>query len=230
MTTHAAEARPAATVILVREDRGLEVLMVERVTRGFFGGLMVFPGGALEACDRADAALEAVGGNSSDQPSRAAALRELAEETGIALTTRGPRRAPDARGESLYKAVRDAGMILDGEALTLVSQWVTPTSAPRRYDTRFYLGEISGDPIIHLDAGELVSWTWTSPHHALAQHAAGSWAMFTPTTSHLRWLLEHPGVREARDSASGANGRLHDEPLVLEDGSIIPIGLPGAGE
>jgi len=47
VTIPAVEARPAATALLVSDsDRGIEVRMLRRVPRGFFGGLTAFPGGA----------------------------------------------------------------------------------------------------------------------------------------------------------------------------------------
>ena len=49
-------AKPAATVILVRQRQAMEVLMVERVARGFFGGLLVFPGGGIEPADGSELA------------------------------------------------------------------------------------------------------------------------------------------------------------------------------
>jgi 8-oxo-dGTP pyrophosphatase MutT (NUDIX family) len=91
-----AEARPAATVMLIRDSRvGMEVLLVHRRPRGFFGGLTVFPGGAVDPVDASVLANEVVNGNHSDQEFRVAALRELAEETGLAFTIEGVVYAPN---------------------------------------------------------------------------------------------------------------------------------------
>ena len=68
--------RPAATVILLRDDGGtLELLMVRRTPAArFMGGHWVFPGGALDPAD------------GEGQPGlMAAAIRELREEAGVAL-------------------------------------------------------------------------------------------------------------------------------------------------
>ncbi|HEV7774850.1 MAG TPA: NUDIX hydrolase [Conexibacter sp.] len=68
--------RLATSVIVLRgEDRGLEVLLVQRNPASrFMGGAWVFPGGAVDAADgEGEAAL------------RAAGVREVEEEAGIAI-------------------------------------------------------------------------------------------------------------------------------------------------
>lgn len=70
----------AATVVLLRDgEHGPEVLMIERPDRGSFAGAWVFPGGKLEADDRAD----------PDEPelitARRAGVRETAEETALVI-------------------------------------------------------------------------------------------------------------------------------------------------
>jgi 8-oxo-dGTP pyrophosphatase MutT (NUDIX family) len=71
-TGNVVEARPAATLILLRDAAdGPEVLLVKRnPEQRFMGGAWVFPGGAV---------MEGEGGPA------AAALRELEEEAGIAM-------------------------------------------------------------------------------------------------------------------------------------------------
>ena len=164
MPTSKVAARPAATVMLIRDGvEGIEVLLVRRHGRGFFGGLTVFPGGAVDPVDRSELASSVVIGDSPDQEFRVAALRELAEETGLALTGSGLAPAPPGRGAELLTALGAEGLVLDGSSLVLVSRWVTPEFAPSRFDTRFYLAGVADTPEIRLDPEELVAHMWIDP-------------------------------------------------------------------
>jgi 8-oxo-dGTP pyrophosphatase MutT (NUDIX family) len=221
------EARPAASAILLRESRaGFEVLVVMRPPRGFFGGLTVFPGGAVDPEDDSDLARLVVPGHQADHSHRVAALRELAEETGIALTRQGPAPAPEPTGQSMLEAMRAAGMELDGGGLTLISRWVTPEYAPKRYDTRFYLARADHAPEVRLGTAELVGHAWVTPSAALSRHEAGEWGMFLPTVAHLRWLDRRSSVEDAFGSAEGADGRSLIRPRRMDDGSLVPILMP----
>ncbi len=73
------EARPAATVVLLRDgDQGMETLLLRRNKALMFaGGLWVFPGGSIDAED-----LEAAKGDPV-VASRIAAAREAEEESGL---------------------------------------------------------------------------------------------------------------------------------------------------
>lgn len=230
MTVPTVKARPAATSMLVRDtDRGIEVLMVRRPARGFFGGLTVFPGGAVDPDDESELAALVVISDHPDRIYRVAALRELAEETGIALTDSGMLPAPGGRGVALLQAVRDAGLRLDGSALTLVSRWVTPEYAPTRFDTRFFLTRADDAPDVRLDTAELVDHMWVTPSIALHRHADGELEMFLPTVAHLRWLERQSTVEDAVTSAAGADGRSLIQPRLMEDGSMVPIHMPVDG-
>jgi 8-oxo-dGTP pyrophosphatase MutT (NUDIX family) len=67
--------RQAASVILLRGDSALEVLLVKRTPHArFMGGVWVFPGGAVDAQE-----------GDGDEAHRAAAIRELREEASITL-------------------------------------------------------------------------------------------------------------------------------------------------
>lgn len=80
MTDTTASPRPAATIIVVRDGfDALEVLMVQRgPQQRFMAGVWVFPGGAVDAADRAAA------GGDDDLAERIAAVRELEEEAAVA--------------------------------------------------------------------------------------------------------------------------------------------------
>ncbi|MGA7097663.1 MAG: NUDIX domain-containing protein [Acidimicrobiia bacterium] len=229
MSPDPVNARPAATILLLRERDGLEVLLVTRTARGFFGGLTAFPGGGVEPSDDSELARTVVVGSSDDHVYRVAALRELAEETGIALTTSGPKVAPEGKGMALLTTLSRTGVVLDGEAPVMVSRWVTPDFAPKRFDTMFFLADGRGAPDVRLDVDELVDHMWVKPGKALDMQRDNRLQMFTPTIAHLRWLASESNLEEALDSARGADGRSLVEPVVMEDGSIVPVLMPGDG-
>ncbi len=79
MTVEAVAARPASTVVLLRDgEEGLETLLLKRnKALVFAGGLWVFPGGAIDPED-----LAAAGGD-EQEASRIAAAREALEESGL---------------------------------------------------------------------------------------------------------------------------------------------------
>src|ERR1700722_18424275 len=103
--------RPAATILLLRDEPEFQVLMVKRHHQiDFASGALVFPGGKTHAGDH-DAGWEGrtLGWDASDplaRPLRIAAIREAYEETGILLARhadgghfRGDERAGRARDD-----------------------------------------------------------------------------------------------------------------------------------
>jgi len=200
--------------------------MVQRPSRGFFGDLVVFPGGKVDPVDKTELARSVVSGEFEDHEFRCAALRELAEEAGLAATGSRVVVAPPGRDDGLYRAILDSGDTLAGELLVLISRWVTPEAAPRRFDTFFYLLPTSMTPEVRLDEDELVDHAWVSPAEALRRYDDDEWKMISPTLAHLRWLQRRTSIEDALASASGADGRTLIEPRRIGDGSIIQIHMP----
>lgn len=228
MAHRSVEPSPAGTVLLLRPSPlSFEVLMVHRRQRGFFGGLAVFPGGGVDEIDHSRLASEVVTSGSRDRAYRAAAMREVGEETGILLESRRAGTAPDERGPRFYRTLRDRGTTLDGDGLVLVSRWVTPEIAPRRFDTWFYVFALEEMPEVRLDRAELTGYEWVAPVEALRRYEAGEWAMVSPTVAHLRWLARRSSMEDALKAASGADGRTLVEPRQMEDGSLVPLIIPG---
>lgn len=215
-------ADPAATILALRPGPGgFEVLTVQRNSRGYFGDLVVFPGGRVDDIDVPEG-LDL----HDDLSHRHAALREFAEETGILITEGGPVRAPRLRDGDYYRWLDDQGFSPGVDDLVLVSRWVTPEAAPRRFDTRFYVVGCIGAPEVEIDADELIWHRWVTPEIALQCHDRGEWAMFRPTLSHLRWLHRRDSIDDAIKSAEGADGRTLILPRVVDDGSLLPIHMP----
>jgi 8-oxo-dGTP pyrophosphatase MutT (NUDIX family) len=129
--------RRAASVIVLRggEER-LELLLVKRNPDArFMGGAWVFPGGAV---DRSEGDGEAA--------LRTCALRELAEEAGIALGS------PDE--------------------LVPFSRWITPPQVKIRFDTWFYLAALPAGAEAQVDGSEVVDARWYEPAAALTAGGA----------------------------------------------------------
>lgn len=213
---------PAATVVALREaPEGFEVLVVKRNSRGFFGSLVVFPGGRVDAFDMSEGETA-----TSEAAHRRAAVRELAEEAGLVITDRGIRPAVGVKGHDFYEWLASENIATDASSLVLISRWVTPEGAPRRFDTRFYLLACDQTPDVEIDSDELVDFQWVTPAEALQRYESGDWPMWLPTIAHLRWLSKRNSIAEAIESAQGADGRTLIEPKRVEDGSIVPIHLP----
>ncbi len=164
-----APTRAAATIILLRRggkhaDRELEVLLVQRnPTARFMPGVWVFPGGAVEA----DELISGVAGAETDLAAdelahRAAAVRELEEEAGIALGS-------------------------DAE-LWLWSRWITPEPVPIRFDTRFYMALAPAHSPPTPDGSEIVDAAWVNPAKALRQGESGDLDLVFPTIKQLEAL------------------------------------------
>ena len=151
-----AALRDAATIVLVRRDGDQPaVLMGMRgANAAFMPSKYVFPGGAVDPEDRAAALaampdaetvarLEVEARPESDLTARqvlAAALRELAEETGLLI---------GQPGTSDMVGYDQAGLTPDASALHYVFRAITPPGRPRRFDARFFLADaahVVGDP------------------------------------------------------------------------------------
>ena len=156
--------RAAATVILTRSGTaGPEVLMGQRgAGAAFMPSKYVFPGGAVDAGDAAvplAAGLPAgcaallTGSLPGPDALAAAAIREVFEETGLALGRPGVWPAPDAGQDPdavppQWQRFAARGLRPDASGLRLVFRAITPPGRSRRFDARFFLADaaaVAGD-------------------------------------------------------------------------------------
>lgn len=151
-----ADIKPAATILLLRDDPAFEVLMVKRHHQiDFASGALVFPGGKSHEGDHdpawADHTLGHADFDAEQRGLRIAAIREVFEEAGILLASHtdgspmGDQIAPmDVRqavdrGETAFlDVVKALDAKLDLHALTIFARWITPPLTPKRFDTWFY--------------------------------------------------------------------------------------------
>ncbi|PQO23682.1 DNA mismatch repair protein MutT [Rhodobacteraceae bacterium WD3A24] len=166
-----APIRDAATVILLRDAATApRVLMGQRGARAaFLPNKVVFPGGAVDSADRAVPLGAPLGqvcsgrlGHGAGAALAAAAIRELAEETGLRLAC--PGRWPAGPVPEAWTSWARAGHLPDARGLSFVFRAVTPPGRPRRFDARFFLADarhLLGDPDDFSDAcDELSNLQW----------------------------------------------------------------------
>jgi 8-oxo-dGTP pyrophosphatase MutT (NUDIX family) len=173
------QIRHAASVIAVREGDGgpevlPEVLVVERGSASrFLPGYVVFPGGAVDADD---AALAARWFGDDGEAARAAAVRELVEEAGLALTRDGLVDAgtPDSL-DPVHAAPPSPSQLHE------LARWVAPDEVPVRFDARYFsIAAPRGlDPAP--DGAEAALAWWASPRELLAEWQVGARKLYWPT-------------------------------------------------
>ncbi|MFC3713980.1 NUDIX domain-containing protein [Sphingoaurantiacus capsulatus] len=201
----------AATLVLLREDSGpVEIFMVERAkTMGFAGGMMVFPGGKVDAADIALAKnAELAPGYAEldpvDAAARIAAIRETFEEAGVLLTIGGPvseetrdhwRARIVEHEETFSDFLMTTGHRLDVEALVPFAHWCPPRDLEKkRFDTRFYLARMpAGETALH-DGNESTRSHWITAADALARADSGENAIIFPTRRNLERLAKSDSI------------------------------------
>lgn len=150
--------RDAATTLLIRRDgpEGVAVLMGMRgAGAAFMPSKYVFPGGAVDPSDAQIPAARPLNTLSRDRlmaeprdgadinpdALAIAALRELAEETGLLIGQPGP--------DCPLPGFAEAGLRPDPATLHFVFRAITPPGRPRRFDARFFIADaadLTGNP------------------------------------------------------------------------------------
>jgi 8-oxo-dGTP pyrophosphatase MutT (NUDIX family) len=198
-----AETKPAATILLLRDQPEFQVLMVKRHHQiDFASGALVFPGGKTHAGDTDAAwAQHCVGWDQFDDEQRTlriGAIREAYEEAGILLAEGldgsdfaevcdpAVRAAVD-RGETAFiDVVKDLGVRLRLDALTVFARWITPVMMPKRFDTWFYAVRAPADQVAAADGREGVDAEWISPAEVLRLADAGERTVIFPTRMNVQ--------------------------------------------
>lgn len=175
----APQARPASTVVLLRDNDGIEVALLQRATTlAFAKDMYVFPGGAI---DPGDADL--------GDPWLVAAIRETFEEAGVLLATPNPADPSGVRGLEFEAALDVLDVSPDIAALHFFAHWVTPEVETRRFDTRFYASR--------LPAGQDLG-AFTSEHQNIGWYRTDvQLPMLPPTAAVLAELRQFASVDEA---------------------------------
>ncbi len=187
----ATRPRQAATVILLRGgEQELELLLVKRNPAArFMGGVWVFPGGAVERAEGDD-----------DGAHRAAAVRELREEAGIALPA--------------------------ATELVKFSRWITPDVVKTRFDTHFFLASLPAGQEPRVDGKSASTSAGSRRAAPSTRYAAEQIALVFPTIKHLEQL---GAFATAAELLAYARGRTVEpvQPHIVLAGEVARVVLPG---
>lgn len=247
-------ARPAATVVLLRDaSGGPEAYLLRRVAgMAFAGGMTVFPGGSVDAADLAGEAPwagplpEAWTGRLAAEKSlvRAlvcAAVRETFEESGVLLAgpaagqvvadVSGPeweaeRHSLEGGWRSLSQLLVRRGLLVCADLLRPWAHWITPESEPRRYDTRFFVAALPVGQATREVGGEADQVSWLRPADAIAAHRHGELPMLPPTWVTLAELAPYDSVAAVLAAADKRNIK-PILPRIFADGGRTRVVLPG---
>ncbi len=226
----------------------------------FVGGAYVFPGGAVDPADRHTDLGPFCEGRTDREASRrldvesgglafwVAAIRESFEEAGVLLAYDRPgrvvrledpnvidrfaahRRAVDRGERRLVEVCAEERLRLAVDGMHYFGHWITPEGAPRRYDTRFFVGAAPEAQTPLHDDREVIANLWIRPQDALHQQTAGTYEMLPPTMASLRAIARFTTVAEALDAAREIVDVPTVLPRVIRDGHGMRIVLPGDPE
>lgn len=237
------------------------LMMRRNLKSGFVPGMYVFPGGGLDESDLSfknnglcgcldDVSASAVLGVAADGLAYwAAAIREAFEESGLLLARDSAGRMialSEAQAAARFDAHRRQlnagdldfaalmaaeGLQLAADHLTYFAHWITPVTAPRRYDTRFFMAEAPAEQEPFHDDQETIAATWISPAEALTLHKRGEFEMRTPTVRTLETFADCNDVASLRRSLDSIQGNVRPlMPRIGKDGRRYLPGEPGYEE
>ena len=208
-----------------------EILLLQRSRKvGFFPRAWVFPGGRLDPEDHTLSSEGAVPGLASEHRAFAvAAIRECFGECGLWLGSGTP--SPGLRDrllDSRAGIVDTDGLRPDLGRLRQWAWWVTPEAEKRRYDTRFFIAQVSREESVRAthDARETVDSIWATAEAAIQRAQAGELFMAPPTWRSLQELAEHP-TADAIWEAARQREIPRVMPVLRKTDAGVDILLPG---
>jgi 8-oxo-dGTP pyrophosphatase MutT (NUDIX family) len=249
-------AREAATVMLVRDEPDLHVFMLRRnLNADWVGGAYVFPGGAVDPGDRADAVLARCPDRDDADASAhlglaegglgfwVAGVRETFEEAGVLLARSAKTGALVDPSEPHLGALRDSlnagslsfaamleseNLVLDVGGMEVFSHWITPEGMHRRYDTWFFVAAApDGHAYLH-DDGETVASIWIRPADALEAADRGELELIFPTRNNLEALGRFNHAKDLLEAVARATDvPPATQPQIVSDAGGTRLRLPG---
>lgn len=178
-----------------------------------------------------------------------AGIRETFEEAGVLLARRAdgtPLDRRDLQSPSFVQARRrlnargapydwgpwlaDEGLVLDLDAITPWSWWVTPSGRRSRFDTRFFVARLPTGQDATVDDVEATGMRWTTPAAALRAAERSEVSVVFPTRRNLQALMLHATAAEV--VAAARTGRVdlrRIQPTIVEVGGRTMVRHPDGG-
>jgi 8-oxo-dGTP pyrophosphatase MutT (NUDIX family) len=201
-------ARPASTVLLLRERETVEVFVLRRrASMAFAARMHAFPGGGVDPRD-SEPGVPWVGPTPTEwggllgcpaelaEALVCAAVRELFEECGVLLAGsdhedvvsdvsgadwESDRLALLDRSLAMSQLLIRRGLRLRSDLLRPWAHWTTPPFESRRYDTWFFVAALPTGQLARDVGGEADHTRWIAVDDLLAGERAGRLPMYPPT-------------------------------------------------
>ena len=168
-----------------------------------------------------------------------AACRETFEETGLLLATteqelhweddrladlQDKRRGIVSHPEQFAALLREHGLHLQVDRLLYWAHWITPSNAPRRFDTRFFAAAVPAGQVARIDAVEASDHAWMRPEVAIDAAEAGRMPVSQPTLFNLMELRDSLTLHGSLSAMLEAEHRREIAPVLpkmLRDGQTV---------
>jgi 8-oxo-dGTP pyrophosphatase MutT (NUDIX family) len=209
MSSSVVDARPAATVIVLRaQGSAFEVLLLRRHDQvAFMAGAHVFPGGRVDDHDHAAETA------STDQWPRHFSDLSVGEEKTY-------------RNAAVREVREEANVEILSSSLLPFAHWVTPSIEIRRFDTRFFLARMPQGQEARHDNHEMTAQAWLTPAEALDRARTGSILLPPPTWTTLRQLEPFSSI-DAIWSWATTRPIVRVEPGFVKTDEVTMLTLPG---
>lgn len=131
-----------------------------------------------------------------------------------------------ARVAAAREAYEESGLRVEPESLIHISHWTTPETAPKRFETWFFLTLAPDQPEVMIDGSEIHDHAWMGVDEALTANQEGRIGLFPPTIITLSLLRRYSTAAQAM---AGISKRTPYKitPVIAKEGSEVNILYPG---
>ena len=127
-----------------------------------------------------------------------------------------------ARAAAVREAREECAVELDPSTLVVLSFWMPPPEAPRRFATWFFLAPLVSGAAVVVDRGEIRDHRWLTPRAAMELRDSGEMDLAPPTFTTLWWLSRQPDTEAAlAKAASRAPERYETHVALSRDGATM---------